>query len=84
MGSITVVSSTSKAISTEIGRLVSTGLGTGGLTVAVALVAVVVYVDLLDASAVEDDGLRRLLVATMLPLLVTFFFVVLYQSVVAV
>lgn len=80
MGSITVVSSTSKAISTEVGQTVSTGLGIGGLFVAVMLVVVVVYVDLLDASAVEYDGLRRLLMATMLPLLLTFSFVVLYQS----
>lgn len=80
MGSIAVASSTTKAISTEVGRFVSLGLGIGGLFVAVALVAVIVYLDLLDASSVEDDDLRRLLVATVIPLLVTFVFIVLYQS----
>jgi hypothetical protein len=80
MGSIAVASSTSKAISTEVGRFVGMGLGVGGLFVAVALVVVLVYLDLLDASAIEDADLRQLLVATMMPLLVTFLFVVLYQS----
>ncbi|WP_276300068.1 hypothetical protein [Halorussus lipolyticus] len=76
-----VVSSTANGVTGVASRLVSVGFGVGGIFVAVALSTVLVYANLLDGAEVDDADLRWLVRATLLPLLVTFFVVVLYKSV---
>ncbi|WP_336000308.1 hypothetical protein [Halorientalis halophila] len=56
------------------------GLGVGGIFVAAALVLLLAYLDLLDASRFENPRLRRSLVATVLPLGMAFGGVVVYES----
>ncbi|MFC7081406.1 hypothetical protein [Halorussus caseinilyticus] len=74
------MASTAEEVSAATTPSVPVGLASGGIFAAVALVIVLVYVDLLDASDIEHEGLRRLLVATILPLLLTFGVIVLYES----
>jgi hypothetical protein len=76
-----VVSSTANGVTGVASRLVSVGFGVGGIFVAVALSAVLVYANLLDAAEIDDSDLRRLVRATLLPLLATFLVVILYKSV---
>lgn len=80
MGLVAVVSTASEGVSTAAARTFPTGLAAGGIFVAVLLVLLLAYVDLLDASRIEDEQLRRLLVASVLPLGITFVVVVLYES----
>jgi len=55
-------------------------VGVGGIFVAVALVALLAYLDLFDASEQEQSSVRSMLVATIIPLLLTFSGIVLFQS----
>ncbi|EMA44801.1 hypothetical protein [Halococcus saccharolyticus] len=61
--------------------IVSTaGIGIGSLFAAVALVFLLGYLDLYNATKSTDVRHRRTLIATVLPLLVVFLAVVLVQS----
>lgn len=57
------------------------GLGVGGIFVAAALVLLLAYLDLFDAATVENERLRRSLVATVVPLGLAFAGVVAYRSI---
>ena len=80
MGLAAVVSSTSDGASAAITPTVSVGLATGGVFVAATLVVVLGYLNLLEASDLENEGLHRLLIATAVPLILTFVVIVLYES----
>lgn len=83
--SIVVSSSTSAAGGFD--PLVSVGLGVGGIFVAVALVYLFAYLDLLNATPTDDTGKQRLksmLIAVSLPLLITFGAIVLYRGLLAI
>jgi hypothetical protein len=59
------------------------GLGIGGMFVAVVLIVHLGYLDLLKAADIEAhrvDGIRPMLVAVTVPLLLTFAGIVLYHS----
>lgn len=77
MGLIALVSSAS---STAISLLSPVGVGVGGMFVSAALVVLLGYLDLFDASGRESQRMRQTLVATIVPLAVVFTGVVVYQS----
>jgi hypothetical protein len=56
------------------------GLGAGGIFVAAALVLLLAYLDVFDASGKENERVRTMLVATILPLGITFSGAVIFQS----
>lgn len=83
--SIIVSSSTSAAGGFDL--YTSIGLGVGGIFVAVALVYLLAYLDLLDALRTDDEAigdLKMALVAAAIPLFVTFGGIVLYRSLVVI
>lgn len=55
------------------------GLGIGSIFVAVSLIVLLAYLDLLNAADGDDD-VRRMVVASVIPLFVAFSGVVLFQS----
>lgn len=80
MGLTAIVSSASAGVSSATSLLSPVGVGVGGIFVAVALVALLAYLDLFDASEQEQSSVRSMLVATIIPLLLTFSGIVLFQS----
>jgi amino acid transporter len=78
MGLTAIVSS---ATSTAVSMLSPVGMGVGGVFVAGALLFLLSYLDMLDASSVEDQQLRQTLVAIIVPLAVVFAGVVAFQSI---
>jgi hypothetical protein len=55
-------------------------MGIGGIFVAVTLIAVLAYLDLFDASELYNGQIRTMLIATVLPLALTFGAIVLFES----
>jgi hypothetical protein len=55
-------------------------MGVGGIFIAAALVTLLAYLDLFDASDQEDGVTRSMIIATTIPLLLTFSGIVLFQS----
>lgn len=82
MGLTAIVSSSSaSAGSASATSLMSAvGLGVGGVFVAAALIVLLAYLDLVDASERLSEHSRTMLVATILPLGLTFSAIVLFQS----
>lgn len=82
MGLTAIVSSSSaSAGSASATSLMSAvGLGVGGVFVAAALIVLLAYLDLADASERLNEHARTMLVATILPLGLTFSAIVLFQS----
>lgn len=76
MGLTAIVSGSSSGIS----MVVPIGMGIGSLFASVALAFLLGYLDLFDAASREDRSQKMTLVATILPLTVTFAAVVLYQA----
>jgi hypothetical protein len=77
MGTIAMDSLTGGALA---GPLSPVGLGIGGLVVAATLVVAVVYLDAVDARPDRAETRRRVALAVVTPLLLTFGAVVLYQA----
>lgn len=81
MGLTAIVSSSASAGSASATSLMSAvGLGAGGIFVAAALIFLLAYLDLFDASEKQNERVRTMLVATILPLGVTFGGIVVFQS----
>lgn len=74
------VSSTSAGVSSAISMFTSVGTGPGGIFVAAALVVLLAYLDIFDASDRQDGDVRPLLLASVASLGVTFAALVLYNS----
>jgi len=80
MGLTAIVSSASAGVSSATSLLSPVGAGVGGIFVAAALVGLLAYLDLFDASEHEKGDVRSMLIATTVPLLLTFSGIVLFQS----
>lgn len=86
MGLTAIVSSSassasSAGVSASVTSLLSpVGVGVGGIFVAGALVLLLAYLNLLDASERSLDGVRRTVLTAVVPLLVTFAGVVLFRT----
>lgn len=82
MGLTAIVSSSaSSASSTSVTSLVSpVGVGVGGVFVAVALILLLAYLDLLKTSELDTPELRRTLVLSISPLLIAFAGVVVFKA----
>lgn len=86
MGLTAIISSSASSSSASAGSAAATslvssvGLGVGGIFVAVALVLLLAYLDVFNAADWGDERVSKMLVATILPLGVTFGSIVLYQS----
>lgn len=83
MGLTAIVSSSASSsaagVSSTVTSLLSPiGVGVGGIFVAVTLVALLAYLDLLDTTGNEET--RNMVVATVIPLLFAFGGVVLFKS----
>ena len=76
MGLTAIVSGSSS----DISMVVPVGMGIGSLFASVALAFLLGYLDLFDAASREDKSQKMTLVATILPLTVTFAAIVLYQA----
>lgn len=73
--------SSAASASTSVASLVSpVGMGVGSVVVAAALILLLGYYDVLDASGDADDGMRMTLVASIVPLAMAFAGVVLFQA----
>lgn len=68
MGASVVVPGASAGIPPTL----SVGVSTGGIFVAVAAIALFAYLDLFNASDRNDERLRTMLVAIVIPLSITF------------
>lgn len=68
------------SVSAATSLFVSVGLGIGGIFVAAVLVFLLAYLDLLDAADPESSAVRRTLIATVVPLFLTFAGVVVFES----
>jgi hypothetical protein len=77
MGLIAIVSGT---LSSDVSTLSSVGTGAGSIFVSVTLMFLLGYLDLFDAINPEETSQKTTLVATILPLAVTFVSIVLYQA----
>ena len=84
MGLTAIVSSSaSSASSASVTSLMSpVGVGVGGLFVAVALILLLAYLDLLKASKWDTPELRRTLMVTVIPLIIAFAGVVVFKALV--
>lgn len=71
---------TSSAASAAISLLSPVGLGVGGVFIAAALVLLLSSYDLLDAAESDHAGVRTTMLATIVPLVVTFGAIVLFKS----
>lgn len=84
MGLTTIVSSSASssasASSSSLSLLSPVGIGVGGIFVAVALLALLAYFDLLDARQRPAPKLKRTLATMIVPLLFTFGGVVVFES----
>lgn len=83
MGLTAIVSSSASSASSlsSVTSLTSVvGLGAGGIFVAAALVILLAYLDLFDASAYTSKRVRRTVVATILPLGIAFGGIVVFHS----
>lgn len=81
MGLTSIVSSSSASASSSVVSLVtSVGVGVGGIFVAVALIVLLAYFDLIDAHPDAHPRLKRTLLTVIVPLLFTFGGVVLFRS----
>lgn len=61
--------------------LTPTGLGTGGALIAVVLVVLLGYLNVVSARGDADPRLRQIVIAVSVPLLATFGGVVVYESI---
>jgi hypothetical protein len=73
-------SASSAGVSSATSLLSPVGVGIGGIFVAVTLIAVLAYLDLFDASELYNGQIRTMLIATVLPLALTFGAIVLFES----
>lgn len=73
-------SSASAGVSAATSLLSPVGVGVGGFFVAVALIALLAYLDLFDASDRDNGQIRSMLVAASIPLGLTFAAIVVFQS----
>lgn len=74
-------SSAASSASTSVASLISpVGMGVGSVVVAAALILLLGYFDVLNASGDTDDGMRITLVASIIPLATAFAGVVLFQA----
>lgn len=88
MGLTAIVSSSaSSASSSAAGASASVtsmlspvGAGIGGVFVAAALIWLLAYLDLLDASELQSDRFRQTLAATIIPLFVVFVGIVTFRT----
>lgn len=84
MGVTAIISSSSSSASAGISAAVSllspVGLGVGGIFVAAALVVLLAYLDLFDASELDAPAARTTVLATIVPLGLTFGAIVLFKS----
>ena len=88
MGATAVVSSSASSAtssaagaSTSVASLLSpVGTGVGGLVVAIALVYTLAHLDIISAAPDGDEHLRQTLLATSIPLGLTFAGIVLFQT----
>lgn len=84
MGLTAIISSSSSSASAGVSAATSllspVGLGVGGIFVAAALVLLLAYLDLFDASAIDDPEVRTTVLATVVPLALTFGAIVLFES----
>lgn len=72
MGITATTTSVSSAQESAISLFASVGPGVGGVFVVAALLVVLAFYDVLDATGAGDDTLRTMLVAAIVPLTVTF------------
>ena len=83
MGVTAIVPTSSSSGSIEAGSMISlqspVGLGVGGVFVAIALVVALAYFDLLQ-GAEADVKIRRYVLGSIVPLLLTFSTIVLFES----
>lgn len=77
-------SASSAGVSSATSLLSPVGVGIGGIFVAVTLIAVLAYLDLFDASELYNGQIRTMLIATVLPLALTFGAIVLFRSLAAI
>lgn len=78
-----IMGSASSSGAAASGVYTAVGLGVGGIFVAVALVVQLGYLDLLGAADIDpsvDRRIRSMLLAVVIPLMVTFGGVVLFKS----
>lgn len=74
-------SASASAASTSVASLLSpVGFGIGGVVVAAALIFLLGYFDVLDATDDANQGVRTMLVASIIPLGLAFGGVVLFQT----
>lgn len=68
------------AASAATSLLSPVGAGVGGVFVAAALIVLLAYLDLFDASEYESRQVRNTVLATIVPLALTFAGIVVFQS----
>ena len=79
MGSIAGVSGSAAGISAT-SLSTSVGLGVGGIFVAGALILLLAYLDILDASEHDTGDVQTLLLAAVSPLSIAFLAIVVFES----
>lgn len=84
MGLTAIISSSAGSASSASAGVTSliteVGLGIGGVFVAAALVILLAYLDLFNASDIEDEAAFRTIVATVVPLFVAFAGTILFKA----
>jgi len=88
MGATAVVSSSASSASSSAAGVSATvtsllspvGTGIGGMVVALALVYVLAHLDIVSAKPDRDDSVRNTLLATAVPLSLTFAGIVAFQT----
>lgn len=80
MGAIAGVSGSAAGVSAT-SLLTPVGLGVGGTFVAGALILLLAYFDLLDASGREAKDVQMMLLAAIGPLLITFGAIIVFESI---
>jgi len=81
MVSSSAAGSSTAGVSASVTSLLSpVGMGVGGVVVALALVYVLAHLDVISARPDTNEGTRLALVATAIPLGVTFAGVVVFQT----
>ncbi len=78
--SSTSAGASASASASAISLLSPIGLGVGGIFVAATLIFLLAYFDLFDTADITNPQLRTTLLVTIVPLLLTFAGIVLFQS----
>jgi hypothetical protein len=89
MGLVTALSITASGTSVEFAAgeggattlLTPTGMGIGGLIIAIALVFLLGYLNVISARENVDARLRHVVISVAIPLLATFGGIVVYESI---